>query len=98
MFSLLLKDLISDFILAVDIYYKLDNLEISLFNKKTLNEVFARADATEDKKEELVSNRSEQCISMQNIEPAKESNLLEKLEQKSEHTKQGKSLCTRLNR
>ena len=67
--------------LAVDIYYKLYNLEISLFNKKILNRVFAKADATEDKKKEIVSNQSEQCISMQNIEPAKESKLLEKLEQ-----------------
>ena len=72
--------------LAVDIYYKLDNLESSLFNKKTLNGVFARADATEDKKKEIVSNRSEQCISMQNIEPAKESKLLEKLEQNQNTT------------
>ena len=84
--------------LAVDIYYKLDNLEISLFNKKTLNEVFARVDATEDKKEELVSNRSEQCISMQNIEPAKESNLLVKLEQNQNTPNKEKSLFTRLNR
>ena len=72
--------------LAVDIYYKLNNLEISLFNKKTLNGIFARADDTEDKKKEKVSNRSEQCISMQNIEPAKESKLLVKLEQNQNTT------------